>query len=146
MPKRILIEKLTEQLKQCVESITLPMQDAEKADMRYALDKYRLALQKQVEALAAIVTQIDAHFIDTLPISKSTGVSGQVAHIQIKPKVIPRVANWDKFYAHVKKTGQFDLMQRRLSAGAVEERWTAHIEVPGVEPFNTKIVSCTKVK
>jgi hypothetical protein len=60
-------------------------------------------------------------------------------------KTIPRVADWDKLYAFVKKTGSFDLLQRRLTDSAIQERWEAGKSVPGVETFNAVSVSINKV-
>ena len=50
-----------------------------------------------------------------------------------------------KFYAHLKKTGDFELLNRALNRAAVNERWAAHKQVPGVGKFHVKKVSCTKL-
>jgi hypothetical protein len=55
------------------------------------------------------------------------------------------VEDWPKLYAHIKKTGEFELMQRRLGETAVKERWDADKQVPGVGRFTAKKVSCTRV-
>ncbi len=60
-------------------------------------------------------------------------------------KQVPQVKDWDKFYAFVKKTGQFDLVQRRLADTAIRERWDNGKEVPGVEAFGAVSVSLNRL-
>ena len=63
----------------------------------------------------------------------------------IVTKQVPKVKDWDEFYKYVKKTGSFDLMQKRLTDAAIKERWENGKEVPGVEHFNVVSVSINKV-
>jgi len=53
------------------------------------------------------------------------------------------VDDWGDLYAHIGKTGDFDLLHRRLSATAVAERVLAGAVVPGV---GTRPVTVVKVK
>ena len=46
--------------------------------------------------------------------------------------------------AHIRKTKDFSLLQRRLAAPAIKERWEAGKKVPGVEPFAILKVSVVK--
>jgi hypothetical protein len=122
-----------------------PKQLAQCADLLYTTRQDRLALEKEVEALKARETTLREHLIENLPKSQASGVSGRVANAKIETKEIPQVKDWDLFYKHVKRTGDFELMQRRLSDAAVKERWEAGKKVPGVEVFTATVVSCTKV-
>ena len=65
--------------------------------------------------------------------------------VQAVQKTVPSLKDWDALCKHVKKTGDFDLLQHRLSSAAVEARWDAKKKVPGVEPFQTVVLSVTKV-
>lgn len=123
----------------------LPKSPAARADVLYACEKMRLDLQKRVEKLKKLESELDQYFIDTLPVSQASGIAGQVARVQIKPNPKPIVEDWDKFYAYVKKNNAFDLLQRRVSESAVEERWADKKQVPGVGIFHTKKVSVTKI-
>lgn len=115
------------------------------ADELYKTRELRLAAQKGVDELSAKESQLKEHLINNLPKSDASGVAGKLARVTIVTKVIAQVKDWDKFYAFVKKTNSFDLMQRRLTDTAVKERWDNGKEIPGVEPFNAVTVSLNKV-
>ncbi len=115
------------------------------ADRLYELKEARLVVQKQADAIEQEEKALKAHLIDTLPKSKAEGVSGTVANVKIVRKEVPQVKDYEAFYAHVKKTGSFDLLQRRLNDAAVKERLDAGKVIPGVEVFTAVSVSLTKV-
>lgn len=114
------------------------------ADRWYEVREQRYALQKQVDALAAEESQLREFIINTLPKSQASGITGRVAHAEIKKKNIPQVKSWPLFYAHILKTKDFSFLQRRVSDKAVEERWAANKAVPGVQKFTAITVSLTK--
>ena len=122
----------------------LPASDAAKADLLYKTRQKRLEVQKKVDELQRLETALKEHFINSLP-KDTSGVAGRVARVQTSPKDVPRVADWDKFYAFVKRKGAFYMLQRRLSEPAIKEVWDAKKEVPGVDRFKTVSVSCTKL-
>ena len=115
------------------------------ADRLFQVRAERLTVQKQVEQLMAEESAIKEHLINTLPKSDASGVSGRLARVTIVTKEIPQVKDWDAFYQYVKKTGSFDLMQRRLTDAAIKERWEEGKEIPGVEHFHVVSVSINKV-
>lgn len=115
------------------------------ADKLFELRNKRLAMQKEVDAVAAEETALKNHIIENLPKSEASGVAGKLARVTVVTKQIPQVKDWDTFYKYVKKTGSFDLMQKRLTDAAIKERWEAGKEIPGVEHFNAVSVSINKV-
>lgn len=115
------------------------------ADMLYTIRTKRLLLQKEVEAYQKQETELRERLIAELPKGDATGVQGKLCRVSVITKARPNVENWDKFYAYVKKTGNFDLMQRRLSDAAVKERWENNKEIPGVGRFNIVDLSVNKV-
>lgn len=104
-----------------------------------------MAEQKKVDEIAAEETALKNHIIENLPKSEASGVAGKLARVTVVTKQVPQVKDWDAFYKYVKKTGSFDLMQKRLTDAAIKERWEAGKEVPGVEHFNAVSVSINKV-
>ena len=115
------------------------------ADKLFDLRNKRLAEQKKVDEIAAEETALKNHVIENLPKSEASGVAGKLARVTVVTKQVPQVKDWDVFYKYVKKTGSFDLMQKRLTDAAIKERWEAGKEVPGVEHFNAVSVSINKV-
>jgi hypothetical protein len=128
-----------------VPAFKIPKQLAVAGDLLYETRQKRLALQKEVDELQSQETQLKDYLIANLPKSQASGIAGKVARIKIETKDIPQVKDWDVFYKYVKRTGDFDLMQRRLSDTAVKARWENGKQVPGVEVFTSTVVSCTKV-
>ena len=115
------------------------------ADKLFELRAKRLAMQKEVDAVAAEESAFKEHIIQTLPKSEASGVAGKLCRVTVVTKEIPQVKDWDAFYKYVKKTGNFDLMQRRLTDAAIKARWEDGKEIPGVEHFNAVSVSINKV-
>lgn len=97
------------------------------------------------DALTPAVKLLEEHFVQTLAVGESSGVQGLKSRVQVTDSVIPVVEDWPKFYAAIKKTGSFELLNRAVNRTAVQERWDAHKEVPGVGKFHAKKVSCTKL-
>lgn len=124
---------------------TIPKTIGACADRLYKLREERYALNKKIDEIKEEEARITEHVINTLPKSEATGVAGKTARVAVKTKVVPQVHDWTAFYAFVKKTGAFDLMQKRLSDKAIAERWENKKAVPGVEPHNLVTLSLTKV-
>jgi len=115
------------------------------ADLLFTTREQRLALDTQVEGLKKTERLLKDHLIDTLPKSEAEGIVGKLIRATIIRKNVAQVKDWGAFYAHVRKTGEFDLMQKRVGDVAVKERWEAGKEVPGVEAFTVVDVSLTKL-
>lgn len=91
--------------------------------------------------------ELDEHFINTLAVGESSGIQGHVARVQVTESLIPIVKpeDWPKVWAHIKKTGDWELVNRAINRAAVIERWNDKKQVPGVGKFMAKKVSCTKL-
>lgn len=98
------------------------------------------------ETVGAAVKRLEQHFVDTLIADDATGVQGQHSRVQVTKDPVPVVEDWNKFYAHIKKKGEFELLNRAPNRAAIRERWDNKKQVPGVGVFNNKKVSCTKLK
>jgi hypothetical protein len=115
------------------------------ADRLFELRNHRLAEKKKLDEIQAEETALKNHIIENLPKSEASGVAGKLARVTVVVNQVPQVKDWEAFYKYVKKTGNFDLMQKRLTDTAIKERWDAGQEVPGVEHFNVVSVSINKV-
>lgn len=60
-------------------------------------------------------------------------ISNDICTISLKNEVVPTVEDWDALHQHVTDTGQFELLQKRVSATAYRELIAAGIDVPGVK-------------
>jgi hypothetical protein len=95
------------------------------------------------------VKATEEFFIQKLAVGESSGQQGMKSRVQVTEAVIPVVETtsdgWAKLYAHIKKTGHFDLLNKALNKTAVQERWEQKKQVPGVGKFHAKKVSVTKL-
>lgn len=123
----------------------IPKKQSEWPDLLYSMRQERLALQKQVDELEANEKAFKEHIVQTIPKSNAAGVMGQHYKIQVVTKEVPQVNDWTSFYAYVKKTSGFDLLNKALNKAAVQERWDAGKQVPGVKAFDAVTVSLTKI-
>ena len=70
----------------------------------------------------------------------------KVAEAQKKIETAAKSELVDALYAHVKATGEFDLLYKRLNASAVNQRWEDGKVVPGTQPFPVEELSIRKAK
>lgn len=97
------------------------------------------------DLLPDTIKMVEDHFIQTLMVGDSSGVQGMKSRVQVTESVIPVVKDWPTFYAHIKKTGEFELLNRAPNRTSIVERWDAKKQVPGIDKFHAKKVSCTKL-
>lgn len=110
------------------------------------IPKLKKQLEPRLEALEAEHKAIEDHLIENLPKSQAGGITGKLGRATIDRKTVPTVKDWTKLQAHIKKTGDFDLMQKRISSTAVTARWDNKRVVPGVDKFTVVKVKINSVK
>ena len=115
------------------------------ADALYTTRQTRLVEQKVIAGYKEDEKALQDHLIATLPKSDANGISGKLARATITTKIVPVIEDWELFYAHVRKTKNFALLQRRLNDALVEEMWAAGKKVPGVGTFTAVGVSVNKL-
>lgn len=125
--------------------VTIPKTLGACADALYKLREQRYAMNKEIDAIEEQEKAIKEHLIKNLPKSQSKGISGKVANALVESRDEPVVQDWKKFYDHLKKKGEFDLLNRALNKKAVRERWESRKTVPGVGTFKVTTVSVTKL-
>lgn len=123
----------------------MPKREAAMADLLYTTRENRLRLKKIIDEIENFEKELKNHFIENLSKSDSTGVAGKLARVQIVTDTQPVVADWDEFYKHIKKKGEFELLNRAPNRTAIRERWEAGKTIPGIDSFQVVKVSVTKV-
>lgn len=112
----------------------------------WALRAKRLALQKEVDALQEQETAVKHDIIRQLRADNITSAGTELETVTLIVKHAPTVREWPTIYKHIRESGEFDLLQRRLSEEAVKQRWERGLIVPGVEKFPVDFLSITNVK
>ena len=101
------------------------------------------------DVIGPAIKAAEEYFIQKLAVGESSGVQGKKSRVQITDSVVPVVDTehdgWAKFYAYIKKTGEFELLNRAPNRVAIVERWDQKKQVPGITKFVSKKVSCTKL-
>ena len=121
------------------------------ADLLYAL-RQAAALPKTLVApfddlLSPVTKAIEESFVGTLAVGESSGVQGLTSRVQVTSSDVPVVKSedWNKFFAYVAKTKQWELLQHKVNTEAVRERWKNKRQVKFVGVFTAKKVSCTRL-
>lgn len=115
------------------------------ADLYRDVRELRLAMAKEVEDVQAFERIVEQHIIDNLSKSDDTGAAGLRYRAQVVTKRKPTVSDWPSLQAYILATGEFDLLQRRISDKAIADRWEGGANIPGVEPCNVVSLSVTKI-
>jgi hypothetical protein len=113
-------------------------------DALYALREMRLGMQKKVDELKAEELRTREKIFEMLAALGLTKASGAVATAGIKVSNIPLVEDWELLQAHIKATGEFDLLQKRISVTAWRARFEENVEVPGVSKVEDVDISLTR--
>jgi hypothetical protein len=91
-------------------------------------------LKRPSEAIAiAKKDDLETQIVISLKDQGIDRVGNDACTVSIKQEIVPTVRNWDAVHEHVLATGQFELMQKRMSATAYRELIQMGHEVPGVE-------------
>ena len=118
---------------------------AEKADKLYTIREARLALQKQVDELKKVETELETELIERISADDAMGVVGKLRRATVVRSDEPVIEDYTAFMTYVATRKQFDLVQRRLSSEAVKLRWAAGKAIPGIGVFHRKKISLTKL-
>lgn len=115
-----------------------------KVDRLYKLKELRRETKKKLDELVSKEFKLTEEIINELPKDKLEGAVGRIAKCAINKKAVPTVEDWPKFYKYILRNKATDMLQRRISSAAWEERIKAGKKVPGVKSFNKISLSITK--
>lgn len=115
------------------------------ADLAYKLQQERLAAERAIEELKAREKIIAETALGLLNKQKAESARGKVGVVTKVSSVEPNVKDWKKFYAYIKRTNSFDLLQRRVGKGAWRDRLDQKKRVPGIESVSITRLRVTKV-
>jgi hypothetical protein len=114
-------------------------------DSYFSKREERLALQHQVDALEKEEKALKQSIIEQIRAEKISSIGGRKMRATIQTKQKPQVSSWPALYDHIRSTGEFDLLQRRLTETAVSARWEEKIIIPGVQAFPVDDISLSKI-
>jgi hypothetical protein len=115
------------------------------ADKLFKLREQRLALQKQVDGLKSLETDLTKHGIGLLNKQRITSGRGKLATFSINTVIVAQATDWDAVYQHIVDNDAFDILQRRLNNKAVADRAEDGQHVAGTKLESIIKASLTKV-
>lgn len=109
------------------------------------LREQRRIIAKQDEELKATYDEKELALIELMDKSGQSKATGKLASAGISESIVFNTVDWDLFMAYLIKTKQGHLVQRRVSAPAVLEVFTAKGIVPGLAPFPKRSINLRNV-
>ena len=111
-------------------------------DKLAAIREEKRVLAEKEKVLDAAYSDLEAAILTRLQDEGMDKVTGKKATASVSSTTVANVTDWDSFNAFVKKTGNFQLYQRRVSDPAfrelLEQKGEAAMAKVGLIPF-TKI-------
>ncbi len=90
------------------------------------------ALLEQEKKLKQTQNALEAEIAADMERQGLTQTGNDACTISLKTEIVPTVEDWDALHQHIIATGQFELLQKRMSATAYRELITMAQSVPGV--------------
>lgn len=122
------------------------MKPGEMADALVRLRRERQDLSRTIDEIKTKEQEVKEALWKYAKANDLSRVAGKLANIGMKMKPVPNVSDWNKLYAYIKRHSEFELLQRRLTASAVVERWDAGKKIPGVESVDVPNFSVTAIR
>jgi len=107
----------------------------ELADQYYTAYRLRLDKEAEAEKLKETELELKGRLLGLMIEEKLTVVGAQSCVVRYHRKMKPHPEDWHKIWGYVQSTGEFDLLHKRLTEIAIEDRWEAGIDIPGVGKF-----------
>lgn len=133
----------------------VPKNLAQCADLWFKKKQERLALQKQVDALASEEAALETHIINNLDANNGTAIGGKLVKVEVKKKERPVIDTenngwalfWEWFHKQYKKDPRtVACVQKRLAEDTIKDLWAEGVKIPGVVKFNFKKLSFSAIK
>ena len=120
------------------------------ADARFDLEMLLKDANAGVKKLEGLRVELDEIVRQAAVKSKGTTFGGKFGVVTVvhedKLTVDTENGGWDKLYAWIAKTKNFDCLQKRLGEKAIGDRIAAGVVVPGVTTFPVEKVKIAAVK
>lgn len=113
----------------------------ERADIKGQMDQ----LNKELKELRAESDYLDVLLLKKMDAEGVSRTANDAASVSINEDTVPNVDDWDELYTHVTATGDFSLLQRRVSSTAYKEMLKMGEAVPGLSPRTVRRVNFRKL-
>lgn len=91
------------------------------------------SLNEQIKKCNEDLARLEGDIMEQMSNAGITQAASDKASCSMREAKHPAIIDWPAFYDHVAKTGEFELLHKRLSSTAFRERWEAGEQIPGTE-------------
>ncbi len=110
-------------------------------DERASLKAQMDGLNKRLKEFREALDQVDRLLLKKMDNEGLSRTANSIASVSINEDTVPDVSDWDALYAHVIATGDFSLIQRRVSSTAYRELLKMGEAVPGLQPRTVRRIN-----
>ena len=110
-------------------------------DRKKSIKSQMEKLNNELKGLREQENGIDLELLKKLDTEGLKKTANEVASVSIKEETVPDVHDWDALYAHIISTGDFSLIQRRVSSTAYRELLKLGENVPGLQPRDIRRIN-----
>ncbi len=110
-------------------------------DRKKSIKSQMEKLNSELKGLREQENDIDFELLKKLDAEGLKKTANEVASVSIKEETVPDVHDWDALYAHIISTGDFSLIQRRVSSTAYRELLKLGENVPGLQPRDIRRIN-----
>lgn len=108
-----------------------------RAEVKQSMD----SLNRELKALRETQDQLDVLLLKKMDAEGLSRTANQQASVSINEDTVPDVTDWEELYQHVIATGDFSLIQRRVSSTAYKELLKLGEAVPGLQPRTVRRIN-----
>lgn len=109
----------------------------ERAKVKQSMD----SLNRELKVLRETQDQLDVLLLKKMDAEGLSRTANQQASVSINEDTVPDVTDWEEVYQHVIATGDFSLIQRRVSSTAYKELLKLGEAVPGLQPRTVRRIN-----
>lgn len=102
-------------------------------------------LERQVDAVASQIKEVEVQIMHMMAEQNLESASHGGLVVRPTEHTYAKAENWDAFYAYVRETGYFQLLERRLAVKSYREFLDLGRQVPGLVPTKVLKLSVNKV-
>ena len=99
------------------------------------------SLNKQLKDLNARQDDLDWALMKKMDSEGLSRTSNDSFTVSVKEEVMPQVEDWEEVYQVIRDSGDFSLVQRRVSAAAYRELLKLGEQIPGIKPVTVRKIN-----
>lgn len=104
------------------------------ADKLFDAKDAKRKLAEQMKVINKEIMEIESTLLTEMNKQGLYKAGSHRSSVYISRQVVPKVTDWDAFYAYIKKHEYFHMLERRASKLAYREQYENGAPVPGIEP------------